>query len=123
MLPLPLCLSRLTVALPRNFGLPRRPHTPLWHLLCRDRSGNMRLGLNTFNTTDEAACAYAAAAWCLNRPHRDMNFPEVMTRELPQRLAPPLQVVTEEDRRKNLRREHHLGIAEMDEHAMAEWRQ
>ncbi|KAE8785056.1 Ethylene-responsive transcription factor CRF1 [Hordeum vulgare] len=33
----------------------------------------------------------------------------------------PTMVVTEEDRRRNRRWEHRLGIAEMDEHTMAEW--
>ncbi|KAE8778126.1 Ethylene-responsive transcription factor CRF1 [Hordeum vulgare] len=45
-----------------------------------------------------------------------MNFPEVMTREWAQQLVPPPRVVTEEDRLHN-------QIAEMDEHAMAAWRQ
>ncbi|KAI5018338.1 hypothetical protein ZWY2020_043226 [Hordeum vulgare] len=87
------------------------------------RSGNMRLGLGTFNTADEAARAYHAALWRLSRSHTDMNFPEVITREWAQRLAPPPWVVTEEDRHQNQRRERCLGIAEMDEHAMVEWRQ
>ncbi|KAI5012436.1 hypothetical protein ZWY2020_024570 [Hordeum vulgare] len=86
------------------------------------RSGDMRLGLGTFDTADDAARAYDAAVWHLNRPRREMNFPEVMTREWAQNLAPPLRVVTKEDRCRNRRRERLLGIAEMDEHAMAEWR-
>ncbi|KAE8816218.1 hypothetical protein D1007_06343 [Hordeum vulgare] len=53
------------------------------------RSGSMHLGLGTFGTADEAACGYDVVAWRLGRPHRDMNFPEVMTREWAQRLAPP----------------------------------
>ncbi|KAE8767897.1 Ethylene-responsive transcription factor CRF1 [Hordeum vulgare] len=46
-----------------------------------------------------------------------------MTREWAQRLTPPPRVVTEKDLCRNRRRERRLGIAEMDEHAMAEWRQ
>ncbi|KAE8785236.1 Ethylene-responsive transcription factor CRF1 [Hordeum vulgare] len=46
-----------------------------------------------------------------------------MTREWAQRLAPPLRVVTEEDRRQNWRWVRRLGFVEMDEHAMATWRQ
>ncbi|KAE8772588.1 Ethylene-responsive transcription factor CRF1 [Hordeum vulgare] len=81
----------------------------------------MRLGFGTFNSLDEVARAYDAAAWHLDRPRRDMNFLEVMMREWAQRLASPPRVVTEEDRRQNRRRERRLGIAEMDEHAMTEW--
>ncbi|KAE8791028.1 hypothetical protein D1007_34460 [Hordeum vulgare] len=67
------------------------------------RSGDMRLGLAAFGTTDKAARAYDAAAWRLNRSHREMNSPEVMTREWTQMVAPRLRVVIEEDRRRNRR--------------------
>ncbi|KAE8804897.1 Disease resistance protein RPM1 [Hordeum vulgare] len=53
----------------------------------------MRLGLGTFDIADDVACAYGTATWRLNKPGREMNFPECR-----------------------------LSIAEMDEHAMAEWR-
>ncbi|KAE8773714.1 hypothetical protein D1007_54019 [Hordeum vulgare] len=49
----------------------------------------------------------------------EMNFPEVTMQE----LAPPPQLVTDEGRREKRRREHHLGVTEMDEEAMAVWRQ
>ncbi|KAE8794460.1 Ethylene-responsive transcription factor CRF1 [Hordeum vulgare] len=78
----------------------------------------MCLGLGTFNTVERPRCM-----WCLNRPRRDVIFPKVMTRELAQQLAPPPRIVTEEDRRQNRRWERHVGIAEMDEHVMIEWRQ
>ena len=52
-----------------------------------------------------------------------MNFPNVPTRERAQELAPLPQLITNEDRRDNRRREHRLGITEMDEEAMALWRQ
>ena len=45
------------------------------------------------------------------------------TRERAQELAPLPWLITDEDRRDNRRREHHLGITEMDEEAMALWRQ
>ncbi|KAE8773596.1 Ethylene-responsive transcription factor CRF1 [Hordeum vulgare] len=51
-----------------------------------------------------------------------MNSPNMMTLEWAQDLMPRPRVVTEEDRRRNWRRERRLSIAEMDEHAMAEWR-
>ncbi|XP_044958287.1 ethylene-responsive transcription factor ERF010-like [Hordeum vulgare subsp. vulgare] len=86
------------------------------------RSDDMRLGLGTFDIVDEAACAYDTAAWRLNRPRREMNFPKVMTLESAQNVAARPRVVTEEDRRRNQRRERRLSIAEMDELVMAEWR-
>ncbi|KAE8801265.1 Ethylene-responsive transcription factor CRF1 [Hordeum vulgare] len=78
----------------------------------------MRLGLDTFDTAEEAARAYDAAAWRLNRTRREMNFPKVITMELAQNLTPRPRVVTDEDRRRNRRREHCLSIAEVDEHVM-----
>ena len=83
----------------------------------------MRLGLGNFDTGNEAARAYDAVAWRLRWPHRTLNFPNVPTRERAQELAPQLRLITDEDRRDNRRREHRLGIAEMDEDAMALWRQ
>ncbi|KAE8766740.1 Ethylene-responsive transcription factor CRF1 [Hordeum vulgare] len=82
----------------------------------------MCLGLGRFNTAEEAARAYDAAAWRLNKPRREMNFPEVMTMELAHNLALRPRVVTDEDRRRNRRRERRLSIAEMDGHAMEAWR-
>ncbi|KAF6994467.1 hypothetical protein CFC21_011162 [Triticum aestivum] len=82
----------------------------------------VRLGLGTFDTAHEVARVYDAATWHLWRPHREMNFPNVPTRERAKELAPPPRLITDHDRR-NRRREHHLGIAEMDEEAMALWRQ
>ena len=83
----------------------------------------MRLGLGNFNTANEAARAYDMAAWRLRWPHRTLNFPNMPTRERAQELAPLPRLITDEDHRDNRRREHRLGIAEMDEEAMALWRQ
>ncbi|KAE8799529.1 Ethylene-responsive transcription factor CRF1 [Hordeum vulgare] len=87
------------------------------------RSDKMRLGLGTFDTVGEAACEYNAATWRLPRPHREMNFHEVMTREWAQRLASSSRLVTEEGCRKNRRQKRRLGIAEMDEQPTVTWRQ
>ena len=81
----------------------------------------MRLGLGNFNTANEAARAYDAAAWHLRWTRRTLNFPNVPTRERAQELAPLPRLITDEDHRDNQRREHRLGIAKMDEEAMALW--
>jgi hypothetical protein len=86
------------------------------------RSGNTRLPLGTFESAHEAARAWDAAAWRLRRPRRELNFPDVPNRERAIELAPPPRVVTDEERRQHRRREQRLGIAELDEEAMAEWR-
>ena len=52
-----------------------------------------------------------------------MNFTDVPTLERAQELAPSPRLITDEDRRKNCRRAHRLNLAEMDEEAMATWRQ
>ena len=52
-----------------------------------------------------------------------MNFPNMPTRERVQELVPPPRLSTDEDRSDNRMQEHCLGIAKMDEEAMALWRQ
>ena len=107
---------------------PRRRETWGYRGVCVRPSGGfsakirfrgMRFGLGNFDTANEAARAYDAAAWCLRWPHRTLNFPNVPTQE----LTPLPRLITDEDRRDNRRREHHLGITKMDEEAMALWRQ
>ena len=87
------------------------------------RFRGMRLGLGNFDTANEAARAYDTAAWRLRWPHRTLNCPNVPMRERAQELAALPRLSTDEDRRDNRRREHHLGIAQMDEEAMVLWRQ
>ncbi|KAE8801292.1 Ethylene-responsive transcription factor CRF1 [Hordeum vulgare] len=87
------------------------------------RSGDMHLGIDTFEIAHEATCAYDAVAWRFPRPRRDMNFPDVPTQEWAQELTPPLQLVTEEDHRDNQRPKRRVGIAEIDEEAMTLWHQ
>ncbi|XBI17474.1 hypothetical protein VPH35_059519 [Triticum aestivum] len=85
--------------------------------------GGVRLGLETFDTAQDGARAYDAAAWRLRRPRWDMNIIDVATPERAHDLAPFPRLITDEDRRKNQRRERRLSLAEMDEEAMALWRQ
>ena len=87
------------------------------------RFRGLRLGLGNFDTANEAARVYDAAVWRLRWPHRTLNFPNVSTWEREQELDPLPRLSTDEDRRDNRRREHRLGIAEMDEEAMALCRQ
>ncbi|XP_073355541.1 ethylene-responsive transcription factor ERF110-like [Aegilops tauschii subsp. strangulata] len=79
---------------------------PCGTLSAEIRSGDMRLGLGTFDIAHEAARAYDTTAWRLRRSRRDMNFPEVPTRE----RAPPPRLITDEDCRENRRRERRLSL-------------
>ncbi|XP_020173073.1 uncharacterized protein [Aegilops tauschii subsp. strangulata] len=86
------------------------------------RSGDVRLGLGTFETAHEAARAYDAAAWRLERPPSQMNFHDIYTREQAQAIAPPPRLITDLDRAEHRRQQRRLLITEQDERAMAEWR-
>ncbi|XP_020165670.1 uncharacterized protein [Aegilops tauschii subsp. strangulata] len=86
------------------------------------RSGDVRLGLGTFRTSHEAARAYDAAAWRLDRPRQQMNFQDAQTRQQAQDVAPPPRLITDQDRAEHARRQRRLLVAEEDERAMAEWR-
>ncbi|KAE8806660.1 putative AP2 protein [Hordeum vulgare] len=86
------------------------------------RSGDVHVGLDTFETAHEAARAYDTAAWRLGRPRAQMNFHNVYTREQAQALAPPPRLIMEQDRAEHRQQQQRLLVAEEDERAMAEWR-
>ncbi|KAM3328816.1 hypothetical protein ACQJBY_026128 [Aegilops geniculata] len=100
-------------------GIRQRPNG--WYY-AEIRSGDVRLGLGIFQTAHEAARAYNAAAWRLERPPSQMNFRSVYTSEQAQAVAPPPRLITDQDRAEHRRRHRRLLIAEEDERAMAEWR-
>ena len=89
--PIPLPPPSLAVSFPA-FGVRLRPSGVYYAEI---RSGDTRLGLGTFETTR----AYDATAWRLRRPQAQMNFSHTQTREHAQELAPPLQLITDKDRR------------------------
>jgi hypothetical protein len=47
------------------------------------------MGLDTYETTHEAAHTYDAVAWCLGHPRYSMNFSDVWTHQQVEDLAPP----------------------------------
>nr|XP_051190470.1 uncharacterized protein LOC127303809 [Lolium perenne] len=76
---------------------------------------------STYDTAHEAARAYDAVAWRLDRSRRSMNFHDVYTREQAEMLAPPPPVITREQQRRQRELEQRLLIAERDEALRLEW--
>ncbi|KAE8791999.1 putative AP2 protein [Hordeum vulgare] len=90
--PLPLphrCLCRFIAAPSATMPLRRRGSSgyggirkrPSGVYYAEIRSGDVRLGLSTFETSHEVARAYDVAAWRLGRPRVQINFHDVYTRE------------------------------------------
>ncbi|KAK1663264.1 hypothetical protein QYE76_051423 [Lolium multiflorum] len=86
------------------------------------RAGGFRLTLGTYNTPEEAARAYDAAAWRFRWPGHDMNFPDVESLEEAEFLAPPPCLVDDEDHRRHRQVQRRIAIAERDEQLMRQWR-
>ncbi|XP_037427313.1 ethylene-responsive transcription factor 13-like [Triticum dicoccoides] len=100
-------------------GVCRRPSGAYYAEI---RSDDVRLALGTIEIAHEAARAYDAAAWRLERPRVQLNFHNVYTREQAQRVAPPPRVITELDREDHRPLQRRLLVVEEDERAMVEWR-
>ena len=101
-------------------GVRQRPNGGFYSEI---RSGQLRLGLGTFETAHEAARAYDATAWPLGRPCQQMNFHDVHTLQQALDVAPPPRLRTAQDRAEHAERQNRLLIAYEDERVMAEWHQ
>ncbi|KAE8769173.1 Protein TRANSPARENT TESTA 12 [Hordeum vulgare] len=114
--------SHHATAPPWIFGLQGVHERPSGVYYTEIRSGDVRLGLGTFETAHEAAHAYDAAAWRLGRPRAQMNFHDIYTHEQAHVVAPLPCLITNKDCEDHRWRQRRLLIAEEDERAMAEWR-
>ncbi|XP_020168575.1 uncharacterized protein [Aegilops tauschii subsp. strangulata] len=100
-------------------GVRQRPNGGFYSEI---RSGQLRLGLGTFETAHEAARAYDVAAWRLGRPRPQMNFDDVHTLQQALDVAPPPRLRTAQDRAEHAERQRRLLVAHEDERTMVEWR-
>jgi hypothetical protein len=71
--------------------------------------------IGMFRSTEEAVCAYDAAAWRFGRAQSELNFPDVESVEEAQFLAPRPLIEMREDQRNRERAVWHISIAEADE--------
>ncbi|XP_020172006.1 uncharacterized protein [Aegilops tauschii subsp. strangulata] len=100
-------------------GVRQRPNGGFYSEI---RSGQLRLGLGTFETAHEAARAYDATAWRLGRPRPQMNFDDIHTLQQALDVAPPPRLRTAQDRAEHAERQRRLLVAHEDERTMAKWR-
>jgi hypothetical protein len=93
-------------------GVRERPNDTFYAEL---RAGGQRFGLGTYDTAQEAARAYDAAAWCAGHNPRTMNFWDARNAEQAAELAPPMTLLTAEQRRHHQQQQRRLDIAASDE--------
>jgi hypothetical protein len=73
----------------------------------------------TLRSAHEAGRAYDAVAWHPVRPRWDLNFHDVNSTAEVKMLAPTPRLVTIEERQRH----RQLSTTEVDERAMASWRE
>uniref|UniRef100_A0A8I7B432 AP2/ERF domain-containing protein n=1 Tax=Hordeum vulgare subsp. vulgare TaxID=112509 RepID=A0A8I7B432_HORVV len=100
-------------------GVRERPNDGFYAEI---RSGDLRFSLGAYDTPHEAARAFDAAAWRLNRPRRQMNFQDVHTLQQALDVALPPRLNSAQDRAEHTARQRRLLVAQEDERVMAEWR-
>uniref|UniRef100_A0A8I6Y102 AP2/ERF domain-containing protein n=1 Tax=Hordeum vulgare subsp. vulgare TaxID=112509 RepID=A0A8I6Y102_HORVV len=100
-------------------GVRQRPNGGFYAEI---RSGDLRLSLGTYDTAHEAARAFDAATWRLDRPRRQMNFQDVHTLQQALDVAPPSRLNSAQDCAEHTALQRRLVVAQEDERVMAEWR-
>jgi hypothetical protein len=75
-----------------------------------------------YDAPELAAHAYDVAAWRFLRPRRDLNFPEVESREVAELLAPPPRLLDKDDRHRHHKVQRRLAIVVRNEQLMDERR-
>jgi hypothetical protein len=81
-----------------------------------------RVWLGTFHTLELIARAYAAATWRFGWQKRDLNFPEVQSRQEAEFLAPKVWVVSRKEVKEDRHAMRQLEAHEPDEVAMSRYR-
>lgn len=85
------------------------------------RSDDSRVPLGTYTTAAEAARAYDAAAWRLNRSRRSMNFQDCRNTQEAANRAPPPRLVTVDDRREHRLRATLRLVEDWDQRVVDDW--